>query len=116
MKVTLRALSVLVLVASIATGALLAGGVVLTKRAIEHQRVASERQAEHRKLGIQLADSSDLLTNEARKLVVTGDRRHEQLYWNEIENTKTTDRVLARLKQLGAPASELGLIAESNKN
>ena len=115
MKVTLRTLSVLVLVASIVTGALLAGGVVLTKRAIDQQRVASERQAEHRKLGIQIADESDLLTNEARTLVVTGDRRHEQLYWNAIEKTKSGERALARLKELGAPANEFDLVALAKK-
>ena len=89
---------------------------MLTKRAIDDQRVASERQAEHRKLGIQLADESDLLTNEARKLVVTGDRRHEELYWKAIEKTKTGEHVLARLKQLGAPANEFALIALAKKN
>ena len=116
MKVTLRTLSVLVVAVSIVTGALLAGGVVLTKRAIDDQRVAAERQAEHRKLGIQLADESDLLTNEARKLVVTGDRQHEELYWKAIEETKTGEHVLARLKQLRAPAAEFDLIALAKKN
>ena len=116
MKVTLRTLSIVVLVASFVTGALLAGGVVLTKRAINDQRGAAESQAEHRKLGIELADESDLLTNEARKLVVTGDRRHEQLYWNAIEKTKTGEHVLARLKQLGAPANELAMIALSKQS
>ena len=75
MKVTLRTLSVVVLVALLVTGALLAGGVAVTKRAIDDQRVATERQGEHRKLAIELADESDMLTSEARKLVVTGDRR-----------------------------------------
>ena len=115
MKTTLRTLSVRARGRD-RHGCTAAGGVVFTQRAIDDQRVAAERQAEHRKLGLQIADESDLLTNEARALVVTGDRRHERRYWTAIEKTKSGDRALARLKELGSAPTSSPSIALAKKN
>ncbi|WP_248925152.1 methyl-accepting chemotaxis protein [Paenibacillus hamazuiensis] len=76
-------------------------------------RDAVNRQAEFKKLGIDLADASDYLTNEARQYVQFGDKAHFNNYWREVNDTKTRDRVVARLKELNAPQDELDLIQEA---
>ena len=116
MRITLKALSVLVLAAGIAVAAAMIGGVVFTKSAIDGQRAAAASQVEQHGLGVRLADASRLLTDEARLLVVTTDRDHEALYWQEVEETMTGEKVLARLKQLGAPKAEFDQIALAKTN
>jgi methyl-accepting chemotaxis protein len=84
--------------------------------AVEAERQAVARQAEFRQLGLDLAGASDLLTQEARHHTVFGERRHLDAYWREVRETRTRDRVVARLKELGAPAEELALIEQAKRN
>ncbi len=82
----------------------------LSSRAIEDERTALARQAELKQLGQELAAASDYLTEEARRYTVFGDRRHFDNYWREVNETRTRDRVVARLEALGTPQAELDLI------
>jgi methyl-accepting chemotaxis protein len=95
---------------------LLGGGVYYAHSAVTREQDAVERQAEFKQLGITLADASDLLTDEARKYAVTSDPAHLNAYWREIDVTKTRDRVLQRLRALGAKQDEFDLIALAKKN
>ncbi|GIF01031.1 methyl-accepting chemotaxis protein [Paractinoplanes rishiriensis] len=95
---------------------LLVLSVLLLGRAVDQQRVAQERQAEFKALGLQLQAASDFLTNQARAYAVTADRRHLDAYWREIDETKTRDHVINRLQQLGAEQAELDLVAEAKAN
>lgn len=79
-------------------------------------RAAEERKAEFKQLGIDLANASDYLTNEARAYVQFGDKVHYDNYWREVNETKTRDKVVERLKELGAPQNELDLLAEAKKS
>src|SRR5689334_20498138 len=79
-------------------------------RSVNAERDAVARQAEFRQLGLDLAAASDFLTNEARRYAVFGDKRHFDAYWQEVKETKTRDRVVGRLRELGAPQAELELI------
>jgi len=88
----------------------------LAQREIAAERSAIERQIEFKQLGLDLAGASDFLTNEARRYAVFGDKRHYDAYWKEVKETKTRDRVVARLKALGAPQSELDLIEQAKNN
>ena len=88
----------------------------LAAREISAERLATERQAEFKQLGLDLAGASDFLTNEARCYAVFGDKRHYDAYWKEVKETKTRDRVVTRLKELGAPQSELDLIEQAKNN
>lgn len=90
--------------------------VVLSGSATDVEREARLRQAEFRQLGLDLAAASDFLTNEARRYAVTGDKTHFDAYWKEVKDTKTRDRVVARLGELGAPEAELDLIEEAKEN
>ncbi|WP_309119109.1 methyl-accepting chemotaxis protein [Paenibacillus sp.] len=78
-------------------------------------RDAVSRQGEFKQLGIDLADASDYLTNEARNFVQFGERKHYDNYWREVNETKTRDRVVERLKELGSPIEELELIEEAKR-
>jgi methyl-accepting chemotaxis protein len=86
------------------------------KRSVEAERLAVAQQAEFRQLGIDLANASDYLTNEARRYTIFGDKVHHGNYWREVNETKTRDRVVARLRALGAPKSELDLIEVAKAN
>lgn len=77
---------------------------------------ARERQAEYKQLGIDLANASDYLTNEARRYVQFGEKKHFDNYWREVNETKTRDKVVARLKELNAPKEELDLLEQSKRN
>jgi methyl-accepting chemotaxis protein len=88
----------------------------LADSAIDAERAARDRQAEFKQLGIDLGNASDFLTNEARRYAVTGDKAHHDAYWREVNDTKTRDRVVARLVELDAPTAELDLIEEAKRN
>ena len=83
---------------------------------VEAERDATARQMEFKQLGLDLAAASDFLTNEARLYSVFGEQAHYDAYWKEVKETKTRDRVVARLKELGAPQSELDLIEQAKNN
>src|SRR5690606_20207578 len=74
---------------------------------------AYERQAELADLGAELRGASQHLTDQVRRYTQFGDRRHYESYWTEVRETKTRDRVVARLAELNVPAELLGLIAEA---
>ncbi|HET6532244.1 MAG TPA: methyl-accepting chemotaxis protein [Actinoplanes sp.] len=96
--------------------AMLIVGVLLLRSANADEQRAFQRQAEFNALGLELQDASDLLTDEARKYAVTTDRRHLDNYWREIDETKTRDRAVARLRDLGAAPEELALVDEAKAN
>ncbi|MGX6605340.1 methyl-accepting chemotaxis protein [Micromonosporaceae bacterium Da 78-11] len=85
-------------------------------RAVTAERVAYERQAQYKQLALDLGAASDLLTNEARMYAVTGDKSHLDVYWTEIDQTKTRDRVIGELKSLGAHAALFDLLATAKQN
>jgi len=85
----------------------------LADASIESERQAVARQAEFKQLGDDLATGSDLLTNEARRYTIFGEKKHYDAYWREVNQTKTRYRVVQRLTQLGAPKAELDLIEKA---
>lgn len=95
---------------------LVGGCVFLFNIAVSVERNAVAKQAEFKQLGDDLAAASDYLTNEARRYVQFGDKRHFDNYWHEVKVTKTRDRVVKRLRELGAPQAELDLIDEAKAN
>jgi len=85
------------------------------QKCVAQERAAVKRQVEFKQLGIDLANSSDYLTNEARAFVQFGDKVHYDNYWKEVNETKTRDHVVERLTVLGAPKEELDLISRSKQ-
>ncbi|WP_176835591.1 MULTISPECIES: methyl-accepting chemotaxis protein [unclassified Paenibacillus] len=74
---------------------------------------AVNKQAEFKQLGFDLSNSSDYLTNEARQYVLFRDKVHYNNYWREVNETKSRDRVIARLEELNAPKEELDFLQEA---
>ena len=74
---------------------------------------ADERKEEFKELGIALANGSDYLTDEVRRYVQFGDKVHFDNYWREVNETKSRDKAVIRLKELNAPEEELELVEKS---
>jgi methyl-accepting chemotaxis protein len=77
---------------------------------------AEDRAAELAELAEALGGASDLLTDEARAFAVTGDRSHEQAYWEEIEVTQTRGNVVERLQELEIDEALLTLLETASAN
>jgi methyl-accepting chemotaxis protein len=103
---------------AVAFGAVAIVGAAIWKESndLQSERLALSRQAEFKQLGLDLAAASDFLTNEARRYTIFGEKEHYDAYWREVNETKTRDRVVARLTELGAPANELALISKAKAN
>jgi methyl-accepting chemotaxis protein len=93
-------------------------GIAIWNEAInlQDERLALSRQAEFKQLGLDLANASDGLTNNARRYSIFGQKKFLDAYWREVNETKTRDRVIARLEELGAPQEELALIQKAKEN
>ena len=85
-------------------------------QSVKNERIAFQKKEEFKQLGINLADASDYLTNEARRYVQFGEQKFLDNYWKEVNETKTRDHVVARLQELGAPQEELDLIEKAKRN
>lgn len=85
------------------------------QKSVSQERATVKRQTEFKQLGIDLANASDYLTNEARAFVQFGDKVHYDNYWKEVNETKTRDHVVEGLTALGAPQEELDLIEQSKQ-
>lgn len=81
-----------------------------------HTKEALENQSELKQLGHDLGNASDTLTDEARMYAIYGAKANYDNYWKEVNETKTRDRVVARLQELGVPQEELALIELAKKN
>ena len=94
---------------------LLGGGVYLITASISQQQRAVERQAESRQLGIDVMNAANLMSDAARKFVLTADAANFEAYWREVNETKTRERAATRLAELDTPQEELDLLADSQK-
>ncbi|MDO5698077.1 MAG: methyl-accepting chemotaxis protein [Dermatophilus congolensis] len=79
-------------------------------RSVQNARLESFTAAE------QLRGGSALLTNTVRGYVVTGDRNWLNQYWAEINETKSRDKAIQSLTEMGTPAEELALIEQAGTN
>ncbi len=95
---------------------LLIGSIVYMRSSIQTEQAAERRRTEFKQLGIDLADASDYLTDEARKYAITTDIIHLHRYWEEINNTQTRDKVILKLKELESSEEELELLAQAKKH
>lgn len=94
---------------------LLIWSIAYMRTSIQTEQAAEKRRTEFKQLGIDLADASDYLTDEARKYSITTDIVHLQKYWEEINNTQTRDKVILKLKELDSPKEELELLAQAKQ-
>jgi len=85
-------------------------------QSFDKERATVSRQAEFKQLGNDLMNASDKMTEDIRRYVQFGEQAYYDSYWKEVNETKTRDHVIERLKQLNAPKSELDLIEEAKAN
>lgn len=95
---------------------LLIGSIVYMRSSIELEQEAERRRMEFKQLGMDLADASDYLTDEARKYAITTDIVHLQRYWEEINDTQTRDKVILKVRELESPEEELELLANAKQH
>ncbi len=100
-------------VINIVVAILLVVSVVLYSKTIENERVAVKRMMDYRELGGQISASSDYLTNMARNYVQFGEKKYLDLYWQEVNETKTRDNVIAKLKEMNTDEMTLGYLQKA---
>ncbi|WP_338780211.1 methyl-accepting chemotaxis protein [Metabacillus sp. FJAT-52054] len=76
---------------------------------------AFDRELEYKNLAVELKGASDYLTNEVRSYVQFGEQKHYDNYWEEVNKTKTRDKVVSRLKELNTPKHLLSLVEEAKQ-
>jgi methyl-accepting chemotaxis protein len=83
---------------------------------MKEQTNALKEDKELEMLSVQLQSASDYLTNEVRAYTQFGDQTHYDLYWEEVNVTKTRDNVVKRLEELNVPVELLDLVALAQTN
>lgn len=109
------ALSGIILAIFFFIAVMLIWSILYMNSSIRAEQNAEKRRTEFKQLGIDLADASDYLTDEARKFAVTRQIVHLEKYWEEINVTRTRDKVISRLQELDSPKEELELLAKAKK-
>ncbi len=79
---------------------LLVFSIVKLGNTLENERIAADRFVEYKALGERISDASDYLTDAARQYVQFGEKKYLDLYWQEVNETKTREHVIARLKEM----------------
>lgn len=101
---------------SVIAMSLLAGWSVYRMNAAEREHYrAQQTQIELMSLGQALADGSDYLTSEVRRYVQFGDTVHFDNFWNEVKKTRSRDRAVERLKELGVQQKNLTFIEKAKR-
>ncbi len=80
-----------------------------------HEQEAINFQRELKSVGQQLAQGSDYLTDEIRAYVQFGHRVHYDNFWREVNETRSRDEAVERLKELNVLASELAYIEKAKE-
>ncbi|OHW63314.1 methyl-accepting chemotaxis protein 4 [Andreesenia angusta] len=88
----------------------------LMNQSFDELKASSQRQVDFLTLGQQITDSSDYLTDKIKSYVETGDKSHYDNYWKELNETKTMEKAITKLTELGALKEELALVEESVEN
>jgi len=79
------------------------------------EQQAINLELELKNIGQQLAQGSDYLTDEIRHYVQFGDRVHYDNFWQEVNNTRSRDKAVERLKELKVLPSELAYIEKAKE-
>ncbi len=77
------------------------------------ERSAIQREIELEQLGIQLQEASDYLTDQVRNYAQSNNKIYYDAYWEEVNQTKTRENVIIRLKELGVEQEYLTLLEEA---
>ena len=93
-KITIVSLSLFMFVCAIVIT-----GYIYMNECVKDESEAQNSRYEFTKLSTDLAETSDLLTREARQYAVTGEVSHLYNYWYEVRVDKTRDNVIEQLEK-----------------
>jgi methyl-accepting chemotaxis protein len=85
-------------------------------RDMKEETDALELDKELEVLATQLQAASDYLTNEVRAYTQFGEQKYYDNYWTEVNETKTRDMVVERLRELNVPTELLNLVEQAQNN
>jgi methyl-accepting chemotaxis protein len=112
MKKALNQSTVFIIINSVTVALVIVAAVfvqILTNAGIEYERAAMDRfyltQNANR-----FMDGSAYLTSEVRSFAATGDIRHHDNYWNEINTLQNRDIGVANMREIGITAEEEAII------
>ena len=108
LKVTASGLAILILLIGLSLFSLI--------QDMNEQTAALKKDKELEMLAAQLQEASDYLTNEVRAYTQFGDKTHYDNYWKEVNETKTRDMVVERLRELNVPTQLLDLVEQAQTN
>lgn len=74
---------------------------------------AQNNRYEWARLGEELGNTSDYLTNEVRQYVITGDYSHFYNYWNEIYEEQRREQIIEELQQCHLTKREMNLLKKA---
>lgn len=78
--------------------------------AINQEREAKEKQIEFEHLGLELKKASDYLTEQTKNYVLLGEKVYYDNYWKEVNETRTREKVLVKLEELGATEEQIQIL------
>ncbi len=81
----------------------------------KNEQVAIDLERELHSIGQQLAQGSDYLTDEIRRYVQFGNRIHYDNFWREVNDTRSRDKAVEKLKELKVLPSELSYIEKAKE-
>lgn len=82
---------------------------------LNEKEISLALREESKLLSIEFQGASDYLTNEMRSYTQFGEKKFHDNYMKEVNETKTRDGVLERLKELKVPSELLELIELANQ-
>ncbi|MBA4689012.1 MAG: methyl-accepting chemotaxis protein [Candidatus Galacturonibacter soehngenii] len=84
-------------------------------KGIEKEWIARDAQSQFQSLGLELKEASDYLTNQARAYVQFGEKVYYDNYWKEVNETKTREKVIERLGELGAKQEHFQILEDAGE-
>ena len=110
-KITIVSLSLFMFVCAIVIT-----GYIYMNECVKDESEAQNSRYEFTKLSTDLAETSDLLTREARQYAVTGEVSHLYNYWYEVRVDKTRDNVIEQLEKANSKQKEKSLLRQAKED
>ncbi len=102
-----------IVVAIVVLAAVVVGLLFVFQKTLSSERQLKDDQLEYYKLSVSLESASDYLTNQARSYVQFGEKKYYDNYWKEVNETKTREKVVERLVEMGVDSYYTNLIEKA---
>ena len=86
------------------------------KQSVRKEQGSESVQLKFQRSSQTLSDTSDYLTDEVRKFVVTGELKYMKNYWQEVREKKTRESAIASFQSSDIPSRELQLLKTAKNN